>query len=101
VHVPWAIIQRIYRQAVGRYSLKTLPVRGWLLVSQDDWESNAYRQVDNTLGSGKWFAGGVEVLNVPGDHVTVLDESRLPELASCYKTVLKKIKENRAIVNNS
>jgi amino acid adenylation domain-containing protein len=101
VHVPWAIIQRIYRQASVGYSLKTLPTRGWLLVSQDDWESNAYRQLDNTLGSGKWFADGVEVLNVPGDHVTVLDESRLPELASCYKTVLKKIKENRAVVNNS
>ena len=96
-HVPWAIIHRIYRQAVAGYLPQVLSSRGMLFISKDDWESNAYRQLDETLGSGQWFTDGVEVFDVPGDHVTVLDEARLQELALCYNRVLKVLQKSQGI----
>ncbi len=93
VHVPWSVILRIYHHAqpAQGWPAKKLTCRGLLFVSRDDWESNAYRLVDNTLGTGRWFAEKVEVMGVPGDHVTVLDEKNLPELAFCYNDVLRKM----------
>jgi amino acid adenylation domain-containing protein len=88
--VPWAIIARIYRRAMAGYQPKPWPGRGLLLVSQDDWESNAYRQHDDTLGARHIFQGGVTVVNVPGDHVSVLEEPNLPELAARLNVGLEK-----------
>jgi thioesterase domain-containing protein len=88
--VPWAIIARIYRQAMAGYQPQPWPGRGLLLVSQDDWESNAYRQHDDTLGAREIFQGGVTVVNVPGDHVTILEEPNLPELAARLNVGLEK-----------
>ena len=92
MHVPWTIIERIYRQANRRYRPQILSSRGILLVSQDDWQSNAYRRLDDSLGTRKWFTEGVEVMNAPGDHVTVLDEAHLDELARCFEHSLELLK---------
>jgi thioesterase domain-containing protein len=89
MHVPWLIIERIYRHAMDGYCPQPLASRGMLFISQDDWLSNAYRQLDDSLGVSRWFGGGVEIMDVPGDHVTVLDESHLPELAQCFNKCLK------------
>jgi non-ribosomal peptide synthetase component F/thioesterase domain-containing protein/acyl carrier protein len=91
VHVPWFIIMRIYRRAVAGCHRQVLPLRGFLFLSRDDWQSNAYRKIDNTLGAKKWFADGIEVIDVPGDHVTVLDEVHLPQLAITFNAVLSKL----------
>jgi amino acid adenylation domain-containing protein len=90
-HIPWTIIERIYRHAKNNYILRELTNQGILFVSREDWLSNAYRQMDNTLEAGRWFGGGVEVVDVPGDHVTVLDESHLAELAQCCEKVFEKL----------
>jgi amino acid adenylation domain-containing protein len=92
MHVPWTIIERIYRQANLGYRPQVLSSRGILLVSQDDWQSNAYRRLDDSLGTRRWFTEGVEVINVPGDHVTVLDEAHLDELARCFEHSLELLK---------
>jgi thioesterase domain-containing protein len=81
VQVPLAIRNRIYRHAMDGYQPKALATRGKLFVSQEDWLSNAYRSLDDSLGSSKLFSQGIEVINVPGNHVTLLDETYLPELA--------------------
>jgi thioesterase domain-containing protein len=91
-HVPWSIIERIYGHAMSSYCPTVLENRGILLVSRDDWHSNAYRQLDYSLGASKWFSGGVEVRDVPGDHVTILDEPHLPELAECFGKSLEKLR---------
>ena len=51
--------------------------------------SNAFRPKDNTLGAGRVFSGGVEVVDVPGNHVNVLQETHLPVLAEHYNRHLK------------
>jgi hypothetical protein len=85
---------RSYREfiaaAVG-YRPQVLPCRGVLFVSRDDWQSKAYSQLDDSLGASGLFSGGMEVLNVPGDHVTVLDELHLSELAHCFHQALQKL----------
>jgi thioesterase domain-containing protein/aryl carrier-like protein len=89
LHIPWAIIARIYRHAITGYRPKPLSSRGILFVSQDDWLSNAYRPLDDSLGASRLFTGGVEVINVPGNHVTVLSETHLRTLAEHIKKHLK------------
>jgi thioesterase domain-containing protein len=94
VHVPWLVIEKIYRHALESYRPQMLASRGMLLISEDDWLSNAYRELDDSLGVGQWFAGEVEILDVPGDHVTVLDERHLSELAKRYQRVLERFQVN-------
>jgi thioesterase domain-containing protein len=92
VHVPWTIIQRIYRHASRGYRPpEVLSSRGVLFISGNDWQSNAYRKIDNSLGANRWFTQPAVVVDVPGDHVTVLDEQNLPELAQCYDQTLAKL----------
>jgi thioesterase domain-containing protein/acyl carrier protein len=95
LHVPWTIIQRIYRHAGVGYQPQVLASRGMLFVSKDDWMSNAYQQLDDSLGASRLFSGGVEVFDVPGNHETVLDEPYLPELAECYKKGLEKLRSKQ------
>jgi aspartate racemase len=92
LHAPWSIIERIYRHAGRSYHPQVLASRGMLFVSKDDWQSNAFRQIDISLGASRFFAGGVEVLDVPGDHVTVLDEPNLPQLAQCFQEGLERLR---------
>jgi len=89
VHVPWEIIVGIYRHAMKRYQPKPLASHGILYLSQDDWLSNAYRSTDDSLGTDKMFTKGVEMINVPGNHVTILDEAHLLELADCFRKSLE------------
>jgi len=90
--LPRAIMQRIYHHAFNGYQPQVLASRGMLFISKDDWLSNAYRQVDNSLGVAQWFSGKVEVMDVPGDHVTVLDEPLLPKVAECLGRGLAKLR---------
>jgi amino acid adenylation domain-containing protein len=88
LHVPWTVIERIYRQAMRGYRPQPLSCRAKLLVSQEDWMAKAYRRMDHTLGAGRYFSGGVEVGEVPGNHVTILSENYLPELAEQFNRCL-------------
>jgi amino acid adenylation domain-containing protein len=92
VHVPWSITVRIYRHAMKGYQPKPLATRGILFVSQDDWLSNAYRPKDDTLGAAGFFTGGVKVINVPGNHVTVLNEEYLAQLARQFDESLEQFR---------
>jgi amino acid adenylation domain-containing protein len=92
VQVPLAIRTRIYVHAMNGYRPKVLATRGILFVSQDDWLSNAYRSLDDSLGSSKLFSDGMEVINVPGNHVTLLDEMHLPELARLVSKSLEQLR---------
>jgi aspartate racemase len=97
LHVPWPIIQRIHRYAVKGYVPRVLHTRGCLFVSKDDWASIAFRKRENSLGASELFANGVEVFDVPGDHVTILDEPHLPELAQCIRLALANLHSSQAL----
>jgi len=48
--------------------------------------------LDDSLGSSKLFSDGMEVINVPGNHVTLLDEMHLPELARLVSKSLEQLR---------
>ena len=95
LRVPFAVVERIYRHAAADYHPRVLASKGILFVSKDDWLSNAYRRLDDSLGTAQWFRDGVEVVDVPGDHVTVLDEPYLPELAGHFRKGLEKFRSKQ------
>jgi thioesterase domain-containing protein len=92
LQVPWAIIARIYRKAMKGYRPTPLSTRGVLFVSQNDWLANAYRPLNDSLGADQYFTGGVDVINVPGNHVTILNEEYLPELARHFNKYLEQFR---------
>jgi amino acid adenylation domain-containing protein len=92
LRMPWAIIARIYRKAMKDYRPTPLASHGILFVSREDWLANAYRPLDDSLGAGKMFSNGVEVIEVPGNHVTILNEEHLPELARQFNKCLEQFR---------
>jgi non-ribosomal peptide synthetase component F/thioesterase domain-containing protein len=84
VQMPGSIIARINRHAGLGYQLKPLASRGILFLSQDDWLTNAYRPLDDSLGTRTLFTGGLQVINVPGNHESVLNEPQLATLAERF-----------------
>jgi hypothetical protein len=47
------------------------------------------------LGAGALFEGGVEVLEVPGNHLDILKRHNLPELARAYRVALRYLKNEK------
>jgi thioesterase domain-containing protein len=92
VQMPRSIIARINRHAGLGYQLKPLASRGILFLSQDDWLTNAYRPLDDSLGTRMLFTGGLQVINVPGDHVSVLDEPQLATLAERFNQCVGRLR---------
>jgi amino acid adenylation domain-containing protein len=91
--LPMSIVARINQHAEAGYRPKPLASRGFLFLSQDDWMSKAYRPVDDSLGAARLFTGGVEVINVPGNHATVLSEAYLTTLAGYFNQCLEQFKK--------
>jgi uncharacterized protein (DUF111 family) len=55
------ITRRIFRHAMNAYHPQVLASRGVLFLSEDDWEANAFRKLDDTLGASSLFSSGLKV----------------------------------------
>jgi thioesterase domain-containing protein len=88
VPMPTAIVNRINRHAWRAYQPKPLASRGVLFVSKDDWMTKAYRPLDESLGTREKFKDGLEMIDVPGNHVSVLNEPHLSVLAENFNKCL-------------
>ena len=77
-------VDRVYRTALGRYRPQPFDLRGVLLLPEDDWAASAFRQQDPSLGAALFFKNGLKVVNVPGDHVSMLKDSNLQSLADAF-----------------
>lgn len=91
--LPMSVVNRINDHAESNYRPKPLASRGLLFLSEDDWLSKAYRPLDDSLGASRLFTGGVEVINVPGNHATVLDEAYLATLARHFNKCLEQFRQ--------
>jgi len=63
-----------------------------LFVFEDDWRSKAYLPVDFSLGASGLFHDGLEVINVPANNVTVLDEAHLATVAEYFNQCVRQFK---------
>jgi hypothetical protein len=68
----WALVERIYSNAVKDYHLHRLDSRG-VLFRADPLEERPARALDETLGWKDLFGKGLEIISVSGDHLTMME----------------------------
>ncbi len=98
--MPWVVTERIYKFAMRGYNAQPLSCRGFVLLPVDDWMAQSYRRIDESMGAEKLFLGGVEVLEVPGDHVNILSRSSLPGLARSYEKITERFRPQNTPAEN-
>jgi thioesterase domain-containing protein len=69
VPLHWGLIERIYLHAVNSYQLRPLDCRGVLFRTDDERPA---RLLDGSLGWSKLFTRGLEIVDVPGTHMTAM-----------------------------
>jgi thioesterase domain-containing protein len=69
VPLHWGLMERIYLHAVNSYQLRPLDCRGVLFRTD---EERPARLLDGSLGWNKLFTGGLEIVAVPGTHMTAM-----------------------------
>ena len=71
VHLRWGLIERLFLNAINSYRPQRLDCRGVLfrVNSEDD---TPVRGLDNDLGWENLFEKGLEIIEIPGDHVTLM-----------------------------
>jgi aspartate racemase len=93
--IPWALREKIYGKALRTYEPSPLQSRGVLFRSQEELR-NIYTG-DLSLGWRTLFSEQFEIIDVPGDHDTFLQEPHIRVLAEKLNAVLNKY---RAISTN-
>jgi thioesterase domain-containing protein/acyl carrier protein len=85
--VPWEIWEKIYVKAGGTYRYRPLASRGVLFRTQHSDQAHLYR-VHADLGWSGVFKEGFEMVEVPGDHFSLLKEPEVLTLAKRFKECL-------------
>lgn len=81
------LIRKIWRNAQRDYYPQPIACRGVLFLSEDVLDCTA----DPSLGANAVFAGGVEIVAVPGDHTTVIQEPHVQSLAAEFGRFLDRL----------
>jgi len=76
--VPWELVSRLYEKPLNSYDFRPLDSHGFLFRARGG--QNDPRD-DNSLGWRNLFAKGLEIISVPGDHLTMVSESHRLTLA--------------------
>src|SRR5262249_25425481 len=80
----WKAMER----AVGRYQPRTYPGALTLFRATDRQVTGTYSR---TLGWGRLARGGIRVIDVPGNHATVLRPGSEPPMAAKLRACLDEI----------
>jgi thioesterase domain-containing protein len=90
VPMHWALVERVYANALRTYRLRRLDCRG-VLFRADLVEERPARALDGSLGWANLFARGLEIIQVPGDHLTMFQQkSNLLTLAREMSNLLNR-----------
>jgi amino acid adenylation domain-containing protein len=82
-------VDQLYARALKAYSPKALDVSGVLLLPGEDWAVVAHRKADPTLGVRPFFKRGLRLVEVPGNHVTMLKEANVESVAEEFSNCLR------------
>jgi thioesterase domain-containing protein len=74
----------LYQKARKDYRLRPLNTRALLFRAQDNGTTPFYAFDDN-MGWGKLFEGGLEVVDCPGDHFTLLKAPHIQFLVQKFE----------------
>ena len=87
--LPFEVRNKIYRNARKHYRLRRLESRAVLFRSHDR-RLGPLLASDNTVGWKDLFAGGFEIVETPGDHLSLLQEPHVLALAHRVNECLAK-----------
>lgn len=87
VPLHWALVERLYSNALKTYRLRRLDCHG-VLFRADPRKERPARAVDGSLGWNKLFSRGLEIIEVPGDHGTMLEKPHALVLASALSELM-------------
>jgi thioesterase domain-containing protein len=85
----WAWVERIYSNAVKDYRLQRLDCRG-VLFRADSKEDGPARDLDGSLGWANLFDRGLEIIQMTGDHLTMMQTPHSLALAREMSKVLSR-----------
>jgi len=70
--IPWALLERLYQKPLNTYNFRPLDSHGFLFrTSGGQYDLRNY---DDSLGWRNLFAKGLEIISVPGEHLTMVSE---------------------------
>ena len=86
----WGRVEQIYSYAVKNYCLRRLDCRGALFLA-DPKEERPARDLDGSLGWDNLFGRGLEIIQMTGDHLTIMQRPYSLALAREISTVLSRL----------
>jgi thioesterase domain-containing protein len=93
----WLVIDRIWRHSLKHYRPRRLASRGILIRAQESCY-NEVHNYDGCLGWRHMFAGGLEIIEVPGDHRSMWKEPQLRTLVKVWVKSLEKLRHAQIIL---
>jgi thioesterase domain-containing protein len=92
----WALVQRVYSNAVKSYRLQCLDSRGVLFRAEPKEERPA-RALDGSLGWNGLFGSGLEIIQMTGDHLTMTQQPHSLRLAREMSNVLNRFSQHHQL----
>jgi thioesterase domain-containing protein len=89
--VPWEVLSQVYSHAQKNYQLRPLASRAVLFRAQDSEFKHLYA-LDGQLGWHGLFGEGLEVVDIPGDHFSLLKSPNLQLLVQQLQARTEKLK---------
>jgi thioesterase domain-containing protein len=88
--VPWNTVEKVYRNASKSFRPQPLDTRAVLFRSRDSTEAYLHA-IDASLGWAGLFTRGLEIIESPGDHFSLLMPPHLLTLARRFQECLRQI----------
>lgn len=92
--VPWKTEQRIYRNARAKYRLRPVDCRAVLFRAEDSAASPA-QTLKSAAGLGRLIARDLRIVDLPGNHQSIIQESNAPALARRFMECLPEVSDSQ------
>lgn len=93
--VPWEIWENIYYKAGDEYQFQPVETRGVLFRTQHSEKAYLY-PVYADLGWSGFFHQGFQIVEVPGDHFSLLKDPEVVTLAQRFRECLEKLRSRHS-----
>ena len=70
----WRLVERLYENALESHHLRPLDCRGILFRADPNEDERAFRVLGHGLGWDNTFIKGLEIIQVTGNHFTMMDQ---------------------------
>ncbi len=90
--ITWPRIQFVYDTAMNSYRMSQLDCRGVLFRAESRRDNTGSRSLETHLGWDGLFGKGLEIVSVPGDHMSMLRQPHADVLAREMSLILSRIK---------